>query len=175
MMDVYLPIQDTLRPSVSTAALDEPWRLETGTQTVFWLTAPAAARIGGASSLGGPVSLFVITEHPASAGLERLRNFKGWPDNWDAEGAKAPCDSTIDFATKVFGLLSLHRTPEVTLDVAGNPMLLYNGAIQGEVIVTSDSTFDYFFESDDAPDGENIELSNGYLPRDLVSYISSAR
>lgn len=173
-MDAYLPIHDTLQPSVSVSANDEPWKPLTGTRTLLWYTAPAHARMSSGSSTGRPVSFFIIGEHPAAAGLERLRKFKGWPDNWDAEGAKAPRDKAVDFATKVFGLLSSHRIPSVTLDVDGNPMFVYEGQHRGEIVITGDQTFDYFFHADDAPEKEDATLSEGYLPSELISYISSA-
>jgi hypothetical protein len=174
MMDAYIPICDTVRPSISVSANDEPWHPLLGTQTLYWFVTPAPAYSQGLSSVNQAVHTFVILDHPAAAGLERLRTFKGWADNWDAEGGKAPDADTVDFATKVFSLLAVHNVPNITLGTNGHPMFLYNGKIKGEVIVTSGQTIDYFFADDEAPEGEDVLLSDGFLPEELVGYIRAS-
>lgn len=173
-MDAYLPACDTLTPSIVVPAKDQPWHVVAGTQSLFWRKVPAPSRVSPLSSHPKQVTTFAILEGPAHAGLERLRAFRGWTDNWDAEGAKAPDPNAIDFASKVFGLLALHRTPEVTLNAEGHPMFIYGTPLNGEVVVTGPGTIDYFFAHDDAPEGENVALEGVTLPTNLVSFLHTA-
>lgn len=173
-MDAYAPIVDTLQPRISVPADAQPWSLASTTRTIFWRLAPAARAGGGRSSRGEPVSTFVIVDGPAHAGLERLRTFSSWQDNWDAEGSKAPDKAILDFASNVYGLLSVHRVPEVTLSADGHPMLIYGAPLNGEIIITGENTMDYFFESDEGPDEEGATLDEGALPENLTSYLHSA-
>jgi hypothetical protein len=174
MMDAYIPICDTVRPGISVSANDEPWDPLLATQTVYWFITPAPTHVYGLSSVNKPVHTFVVLQHPAAAGLERLRTFKNWSDNWDAEGGKAPDPKTIDFATKVFSLLAVHSVPNITLSADGHPMFLYGENVRGEVVVTSDQTIDYFFDDEEAPEGDGVYLPHGLLPEELVGYIRSA-
>lgn len=113
---------------------------------------------------------FVITNHPAQAGLQRLRTFRGWKDNWDAEGSKGPELDVLNFADQVFSLLAIHNVPEVTLTAEGHPMFVYGAPVKGEVIVTGNKTISYFFLENDAPEGEDV-LIGSFLPDDLIATI----
>lgn len=172
-MDVYLPVCDTIKPALAVLADDQPWVASSGTQSLMWYRVPARAQRHGRSSKLEQVTTFVIVDHPAHAGLERLRKFRGWTDNWDAEGSKAPDPAALDFASKVFGLLAVHRLPEVTLAADGRPMFVYGHPLAGEVVVTGPSTIDYFFADDNSPEGESVTLEAETLPSALVSYLRS--
>lgn len=174
-MDAYLPISDTVKPCVTASANDLPWHLLSGTQTLFWYSTPTP-RVGAALSSMHQQSrtTFVIVDQPAHQGLERLRTFRGWGENWDAEGGKAPDPTVIDFASQVLGLLSIHRAPEVTLNADGQPMFVYGKPLNGEITVTAPGTIDYFFADDNAPEGEDVAMIDGSLPQSLISYLHSA-
>lgn len=173
-MDAYLPVLDTIKPCISSPAVDEPWRACSGTRTLFWYKSPSQVQRVGRSSLDREIASFVIVEAPVHAGLERLRSFGGWQDNWDAEGSRAPEIGVLDFASKVFGLLSIHRAPEVTLSADGHPMFIYGAPLDGEVVVTGINTIDYFFADDASPDGEDVALDESGLPADLLDYLRTA-
>lgn len=103
------------------------------------------------------------TGSPEHLALQRLRQFKTFERNWDAEQGEAPDHKTIDAATTLLSLLSAKGdTPKVSLTSEGYPMLLFgNGSARGEIIVTSASTFDYFFDNgegdcDVAFDGRHV-------------------
>lgn len=173
-MDAYTPLPDSFTPYASVTQLDEPWRSGWGTQTVVFFKGPAPTKTVGTSSLGSAGDLsFVLIDTPVLAGLDRLRTFRDWQDNWDAEGARAPDVETLNAASKVFSLLAAHSVPNVTLDSDGQPMLVFNGTLRGEVVMTSPSTLDYFFMDDDAPYGENATFVGDQLPPELVSYIKA--
>ena len=174
MLDAYLPVCDTIKPCLAASANDQPWRTLSNTQTLFCYLAPRPSVKHGLSSHDEKISTFVVLDSPALAGLERLRTFKGWENNWDAEGAKAPEPQVVDFATKVFSLLSVHRVPTVTLNAEGQPMFVYTGSHPGEVVVTSVDRFDYFFAQDDAPEREDMTLVHATLPDDLIAYLRPA-
>lgn len=172
-MDAYVPVSDTVRPCIGSPALDQPWFQFAGTQTVLRYSAPGPEPRRGVSSVGSEIQTFIILDHPAQDGLQRLRTFKGWQDNWDAEGGLAPDPAVIDSATTVFGLLSLHRVPDVALSAQGHPMFVYGAPISGEVVVTGVDELDYFFADDNAPEGEGVRLSREGLPAELVDYLVS--
>ena len=172
-MDVYFPVYDTVKPCIIVAADDRPWRTLASTQTLFWHRAPAPAHGQARSSYAEQGTTYFILNAPAHEGLERLRAFRGWSDNWDAEGSKAPHPTALDFASKVFGLLAVHRSPEVTLTADGHPMFVYGAPVNGEVVVTGPGTIDYFFADDGAPEGEDVAINEGALPRELVSHLHS--
>lgn len=88
-------------------------------------------------------------ESPEHLALQRLRTFKTFKRNWDAEQGAAPDHKTIDAATTLLSLLSAKgEAPKVSLTSDGFPMLLFgDGSARGEIIVTSESTFDYFFDN----------------------------
>lgn len=172
-MDAYLPVHDTVKPSLTVLVSDHPWRSEPRTQTLVWYMAPRERVSRGLSSTA-EIKSFLVIDSPALAGLERLRTFKGWGDNWDAEGAKAPNPDVVDFASKVFGLLSVYRTPEVGLSSDGYPMFIYGQPYAGEILVSGPSSFDYFFANDDACEGEDVSLEDGALPAKLVASLHTA-
>lgn len=173
-MDAYIPTAQTVAPCVAAAANDQPWHRLNATQTLVWYAAPSTSRRSGYSSIDQhPPLTFFIVNAPELAGLERLRVFKDWSDDWDAEGGKAPASGVVDAASKVFSLLSLHKVPQVTLTPDGHPMFVYGAPLNGEVIVTSETSFDYFFADDAAPYGEDVPFDGSSLPQDLLSYIDT--
>lgn len=170
----YTPIPNSYTPSAYVTYVDEPWRAGRGTQTMVFYKGAAPARMHGATSVGGASDLtFVFIDTPVLAGLDRLRRFQNWKDNWDAEGARAPDPVALDTASKVFSLLSVHAVPDVTLDVDGNPMLIFNAPVRGEVVVTSPQSIDYFFVDGRAPYGEAVPFDGEHLPQELAAYVKA--
>lgn len=173
-MDAYIPTSETVKPAFFVPENDQPWRQISGTQTLMWYPAVKPAEERTLSSSNKAVTHFIVLDNPSHAGLNRLRTFRDWPDNWDAEGSKAPDNQVLEFATKVFGLLCLYRVPSVTLSADGLPMFVYGAPIRGEVVVTSTSTIDYFFADDGAPEGDGVPVDHGALPSELVEYLRNA-
>lgn len=169
-MDCYLPINETVT-SHPVAALDQPFRSVTSTQTIMWAYAPTEARQFGGR--GEKKLTFFIIDSPELVGLERLRSFKGWSDNWDAEGGKAPDPAVIDEASKVYSLLSRFRVPQVTLTADGLPMFAYGSPLRGEVVVTGLGKLDYFFAAEGAPADEEVDFDGESLPAELTQYIAA--
>jgi hypothetical protein len=105
--------------------------------------------------------------------LNRLRTFKNWPENWNAEGAKRPVLSAIDDATLFLSLWSSKYVPEVGLTHDGLPMFsLKTPNALGEIIVNADSSLDYYFEYEDgrSPEGdENIPFNKVSLPEQILA------
>jgi len=172
-MDAYSPVAQTVIPHVSSSVEDQPWRTMAGTQTVLWHAGPSAIRGTGYSSIKKPITFFLV-DAPELAGLERLRAFKTWSDNWDAEGAKAPDPNLIDVASQVFSLLSVRRVPQVTLTADGHPMFVYGAPLQGEVVVTDLNKIDYFFAEENAPSDEDVAFDGSSLPLELLHYIEAS-
>lgn len=173
-MEAYLPICETATPVMMTTANDQPWRRLSGTQTVFWWKTTNNSNPAGLSSVSSEIREFFIVNNPTLIGLQRLRAFRSWGDNWDGEGSKAPNAEAVDFASKILGLLAMHRVPAVSLSADGSPMFIYGEPLNGEVVVTGRDRFDYFFAADNAPEVENASLSNNSLPGDLIAYLQSA-
>ena len=173
-MDAYLPLCDTVKPCLSVRGNDQPWRSVSDTQTLAWYFAPKQTSKHGLSTQGQKIATFVVMDNPALAGLERLRTFKGWQDNWDAEGSKAPNPDVVDSSSRIFSLLAVHKVPSVTLSAEGHPMFVYGAPLNGEVVVTGIDTIDYFFADDASPEGEDVTVPHGALPDDLIAYLHSA-
>lgn len=169
-MDCYLPINETVT-SHPVSAVDQPFQAVTSTQTIMWVSAPAAPRQFGAPS--EKKLTFFIVDSPELEGLQRLRSFKGWSDNWDAEGGKAPDPAIIDEASKVYSLLSRFRVPQVTLTADGLPMFAYGSPLRGEVVMTGAGKLDYFFAADGAPADEEVDFDGQSLPVELTQYIAA--
>lgn len=173
-MDNYLPVCDTVKPSLSIAANDQPWRALSDTHSLLWYATPRVSHNPGLSSVGEAIHTFVVVQNPVLAGLERLRAFRSWKDNWDAEGSKAPDPAVLETASKIFALLSVHRVPTVALSADGDPMFIYGAPLHGEVVVTGIDQIDYFFADDGAPEGESVGVGNATLPIDLIAHLHSA-
>lgn len=88
--------------------------------------------------------------------LNRLREFRRWGDNWDAEGAPAPEKASIDAATKILGLLALQGIePAVMLNADGKPMFLIESAgVESEIVFHSSEELGYFVNSSPPVGGE---------------------
>ncbi|WP_267348082.1 hypothetical protein [Sphingomonas sp. GM_Shp_2] len=173
-MDAYIPSPATSSACCYVPAKDEPWQAVRGTQTLVWYYAPAhQPQVKRASSVAQPITFFIVNT-PELEGLERLRTFTTWQDNWDAEGSAAPKAETLATAAKVFSLLAMHRVPQVTLTAEGHPMFTYGAPFHGEVVVTGRDTFDYFFANDTAPEGEDVQFNGTALPTALTDYLRSA-
>ena len=148
------------------------WRIANGSQTIVFVFATLGHELKSLSSVTGtPPVEFGVVDNAILAGFDRLRAFRTWNENWDAEGGRAPDPLVVDAATKVYSLLALHKLPAVDLTPDGMPQFLYDGLTRGEVIVTSDTTLDYFF-ADGGPADENVSIVAGTLPPDLVEHLS---
>jgi hypothetical protein len=107
-----------------------------------------------------------------SSALNRLRTLKNWPDNWDAEGAKAPVKSAIEDATLFLSLWSAKYVPEVALTYDGLPMFVLKTAKSfGEIIINADSSVDYYFEYEDGhiEGDENLPFNKVNLPAEIFA------
>lgn len=171
-MDAYVPIADSLTPAITTPANDQPWRTIGGTRTLLWFNSAAARGTAGYSA--APQATFFLFDAPELAGLERIRSFATWGDNWDAEGARAPNPAVLNDACLMFSLLAVHKVPQVTLTAEGHPMFAFDGAVQGEVVMTEPGKFDYFFAADGAPSDEGVAFDGNALPKELLDYINPA-
>lgn len=172
-MDAYTPVVNSVTPCMQSPALDEPWQIVHSTQTLIWYRADAQpVANAGYSSTGKirPLTFFLV-ESPEIAGLERLRSFKGWADNWDGEGSKAPAADVLDASTKIFSLLSVHRVPKVMLTADGQPMFSFSGDVRGEVVMTAVDRFDYFFAGPGEPADEDVHFDGFSLPAQLTEHI----
>lgn len=170
-MDAYIPAQDTVAPHAMEMVVSG-WRSRPITQSNFKFTVMLADNQRGNSwtSSEGRMPTYAILALPPLAGLERLRSFADFPENWNGEGGARPDRATVDAATKVYGLLAAVKLPQVSLNSLGQPMFLYDGACRGEIVVTSADTLDYYFDDDDAPCGDDVAFQ-GQLPLDVIRYI----
>lgn len=171
MMDAYPNYAPTVAPSADTSSIGDLWDRAAGSQTVIWIYQRQDALPKRVSTVGDDF-VFHTMSSPALAGLERLRAFEGWSANWDAEGSAAPNLAALDAASRVFSLLSIHAVPQVTLTPEGLPAFLYGGAINGEVVVTSASTIEYFFADDDLFE-QDVDISDNTLPSALRAKLTS--
>jgi hypothetical protein len=172
MMDAYAPIAQTFTPCAYAPANDQPWSAVTRTETIVWFATSASDRRVAATSNGVPK--FYVLSAPSHAGLERLHSFKGWQDNWDAEGGIAPDNRVIDVASQVFSLLALHEVPKVGLSSDGYPMFMFSGLHRGEVVVTGVDTIEYFFANPGGPSGEDVAFDGDKLPEAISDYLGNA-
>lgn len=174
-MDAYLPLPVTTTVRMPVSGNDMPWEIASGTQTIIWQSAHVTRRsVQNSSFFEEQPPTFFIVNVPEIQGLHRLRTIRGWRENWDGEGGKAPDPATVDTASVVFGILSVHRPPQIALSAEGHPMFLYGAPLNGEVVVTSPGTIDYFFADDGAPEGEDVKFDGFNLPQDLLDHISVA-
>lgn len=120
----------------------------------------------------------VALKTAAVAALERLRTFRTWEGNWDAEGAPAPSVDAVDAASNLIGFLrSFPITPTAMLDADGCPMLLltYAGG-SGEITVKADGTVEFVL---DVPGSEvesevEVPFDNDALPPSLADVMKRA-
>ena len=85
-------------------------------------------------------SQVVPTSH-AELSLTRLREFRDWSDNWDAEGAVAPRPEMLDAAEKLLGQVigCTNLGVKVALASSGSPLLfLWAGDTLGELQILED-------------------------------------
>lgn len=116
---------------------------------------------------------------PSAAALQRLRIFRDWHDNWDAEGAPAPDLRALDAASNLLGFLKSYPVePIAMLDASGLPMLLlrFLGG-EGEITVSGNGAVDFVL---DLPDGETqteveLEFDSQGLPAQLHEVLSRLR
>jgi len=134
------------------------------------------------SALGRPAAVAMggdwrPAQWPGHATLDRLRSFKSWPANWDAEGAPKPDADTIDAATNLLALLNaIGVLPAVQLNAEAQPLFTFHSAgIDGEVTVTSPSTLDFYFHGDDPVAGADVEFNGSRLPTGVTERLSAAR
>jgi len=171
-MDAYLPTLNTFAPSAYVADIGEIWDRVHGTRTVIYRygeARPTTERL--LTSSLNRTFFFNDVDSPELAGLERLRSFQRWGENWDAEGSAAPNPEILDAASRVFSLLSVHAVPQVTLTPEGLPAFLYEGATSGEVIVTGPMMIDYFFTGD-GPFDDDVDISADILPTALIEQLT---
>jgi hypothetical protein len=152
---------------------DNPvWRIAKGSQTIVFGFASLGHELKSLSSVTGtPPVEFGVVDNAVLAGFDRLRAFRSWKNNWDAEGGCAPDPLVVDAATRVYSLLAQHNLPTVDLTPEGMPQFLYDGLTRGEVVVTSDTTLGYFF-ADGGPADEDVSIVGGALPPDLVEHLA---
>lgn len=156
---------------------DEPYRNWAGTKTSeFVVKVDLPIKRAVASSSNDVRSKFSTELSATMSALNRLRTFKTWKENWDAEGAPAPDSDSIEAATQVLSLLALENVaPTVTLNSDGKPMLLINQwGLDGEITVTEPGEVEFFFDADE-PLGDVVPFTGHALPEVLVNVFAAAR
>lgn len=170
-MEQYATLDATYVPPAIILVADEPygWK-NTVTRYILQAVEEAPGTHVKGSSSKGEGAFYERSSLPVLTALKRLRAFKGWERNWDAEGAPAPDGDTLEAATKVLGLLAVYAVPQVGLDSEGRPMLTFDGDLRGEVTVTTPQTLDYFFEDADLF-GYETPFDGLALPGDLIALL----
>ena len=170
-MDLYhAPKAPTVAPSANESSVGDLWNRTPSTMTYVFAYQRCNALPKSVSTISKDLT-FVTLDSPALAGLERLRSFENWQGNWDAEGSAAPDVGALDAASKMFSLLAIYATPQVTLTPEGHPAFLYSGAVNGEVVVTSATTMEYFFADDDVFE-QDVAITGDALPDALRSQLA---
>lgn len=175
-MDFYAPCLESRPEYDDLPYAGEAWEIASRTITdrriLKWTSMPLDRRSVSATSSGAEVVLEPVRS-PILAGLGRIRQFANLRDNWDAEGASAPRNDELDTAARVFGLIAEIKVPEVTLSCEGNPMLVFDGTMRGEIVITGSDRIDYFFVGDGSPAEEDVDVSGESLPHDLTAFLAS--
>lgn len=104
--------------------------------------------------------------------VARLKSFKGWPDDWDGEGAIAPRDEVLDAAMAFLGdLHPWHPRPAATLDHKGHPVVEFpeeeTGGFAHVRFLTSDTVELYAINSKGIPASCEGHLYSGEVLRFL--------
>lgn len=135
--------------------------------------AKSATTAFAAASSTSKVLQVEVADSPELSALQRLRQFKTFEANWDAEHAAAPDHAAIDAATTILSLLSAKGvTPKVSLTSDGHPMFLFgNEAVQGEIVVTSATTLDYFFDSSEGDGDCDVAFDGRHIPEAVLQFI----
>jgi len=111
--------------------------------------------------------------------LKRLRTFKEWQANWDAEGAPEPDKEAIETASELLGYLKSYPIePTAMLSAIGKPLLLFRyGAKEGEISVTSEGMIDFVFDTDDGDvEAEaDVPFNANTLPPTLESLLEQIK
>lgn len=162
---------------VSQVADDQPcdW---TDTRTNRLLVLYDAPRAPGPVLISSTEELFSFSTEQAATlrSMNRLRAYKKWEANWDAEGAPPPDHAAIDAATKLLGLLATERVfPKVFLNSEGYPMLLINQwGLDGELTVEGPDEISYFFKADESL-GDEVAFDGQTLPAPIVRIFEAVR
>ena len=87
-------------------------------------------------------------ENESDRALLRLRQFKSWPENWDAEGGAKPDRINID---RAIALLSQIATKPISfgvgLDADSRPMFsIRDSAYDGHIVVEPNGAVSFFFQ-----------------------------
>lgn len=171
-MDAYVTTLDSFTPSAYVQTLDELWEPKFETETVWYVEhAPVRAAVVSSTSTQASLTDFWLADVPVLAGLERLRSFQGYEDNWDGEGGASPEAAAVETAVQLFSLLSNHAVPQVSLNSLGQLMLVYNSPQSGEIVITGPQRFSYFFSGEEELFADDEPFS-GNLPDDLLTRLS---
>jgi hypothetical protein len=102
--------------------------------------------------------------------LSRLRSFRTWRQNWDAEGAEPPDPNLLERAIVLLSLLAPTRVRfGVGLDADSRPMFNIRDSIyDGHIVLENDGTLSFFFQRDNQElSGHNIPFDGRSLPVEL--------
>lgn len=120
-----------------------------------------------------------VETSPMVRALNRLRLFKNWGENWDAEGAPEPDKAAIDYASELLGYLKSYPIePTAMLDSIGKPLLLFEyGGKEGEISVGPNGALDFVFDN---PEGDleaeaDVEFDASTLPPSLEALLDKIR
>lgn len=118
---------------------------------------------------------FALCDAPEHVALQRLRRFKAFKANWDAEHSAAPNLEAIDSAIVMLSLLSAHGlTPKVALASEGAPMLLFSqGSFKAEIVVKASNLFDYYVDTPEGDGEEDIAFDGRSLPANLLNQLQA--
>lgn len=108
--------------------------------------------------------------------IERLRSFKSYGENWDAEGAPAPNPEAIDAAVNLVGFLAPFRGRlRVALDALGQPLILLSaGAAEAELTVVDERRIEFSVLGDTDDADVDVIFDGTTLPERLRGPLVSA-
>ena len=165
------PVRPDSNPSKVRAFLMEQYRRQNCYGTSGYPVPNMAPTAGAQLTLASfaPVRDLAKPSEALSA-IRRLRTMAGYSANWDGEGAPAPHRQTVDAAVVMIGFLATeHLRLRATLNAEGQPLILISrGDAEGEITLTSASTFDYAWYSDAGEFGDaDVAFDGRRLPLEL--------
>lgn len=110
---------------------------------------------------------------PLQAALGRLRKFKTWHENWNAEGAPAPDHQLIEAASNLLGLVGRYQSPKVMLSSDAVPMLLFSDAhFDGEITISAKNEIEFYFSAP-MEVGDTVPFDGMSIPPALLGILQN--
>lgn len=163
-MDLHHTFFDTSSIPAYVQTVDEDWEPMVATETIWYVEDRPSVKFPAVTTSEQSVAWDFYDYSGALAGLDRIRSFFSYIENWDGEGGLAPPRASVNTAIAIFSLVSNHRVPQVSMNSQGEPMMVFGGKHSGEIVVTGASQYSFYFSGPDELHGDEVFFDGSLDP-----------